>query len=196
VTRRISDLKGADPYALLEISPAATADDIQRAYRKVMRQAHPDMVTGDEDRTKLLNIARDVLLDPDLRAEYDRRALGVPSEPVAPRVSAWDAEDIVIDDRPPVHPVYSPPYRQPYSQPVYVAAPGDGIGLGVWALIAAILCFPLGAMLGVVALMREPKPHGANKVCAIVAVCWGGIASLCCLGLTMFGTSLNTFGGG
>jgi len=177
VTRKISDLQGADPYALLEISPEATADDIQRAYRRVMREAHPDMLTGDEDRTKLLNIARDVLLDPDLRAEYDRRALGVRPEP-------------------PVHPqrpVYGPPPAyNPYSQPVYGPAPSGGVGLGVWALIAAALCGPLGGILGVVALLQNPRPDGANKVCAIVAVCWGGVGLLCCLGYLIFGVLGST----
>jgi len=212
MTRRISDLKGTDPYALLEVSPEATAGDIQRAYRRVMREAHPDMATGDEDRTKLLNIARDVLLDPDLRAEYDRRALGVSPEPVAGPVSAWDAEDIVVDDTPPAYPpgrpaynpysqpVYTPPVYSPqvYSPPVYRPAPSTGVGLGVWALIAAALCSPLGGILGVVALLQNPKPEGANKVCAIIAVCWGGLGLLCCLGylvFAVFGSTLSTFSG-
>lgn len=216
MTRRISDLKGENPYALLEISPEATAEDIQRAYRRVMREAHPDMLTGDEDRTKLLNIARDVLLDPDLRAEYDRKALGVPPEPATGPASVWEAEDIVVDDTPPypqrpanAPPMYLPPqnpysqpypptYQQPYQQP-YRPAPSSGIGLGVWALIAAALCSPIGGIMGVVALMQNPKPDGANKICAIIAVCWGGVGLLCCVGYLVFGilgSSLSTFSGG
>jgi hypothetical protein len=217
VTRRITDLEGNDPYTLLQVSPEATVDDIQRAYRRVMREAHPDMATGDEDRTKLLNIARDVLLDHDLRAEYDRRVLGGAPEPETEPVSAWDAEDIVVDDPPtvpyqrPAHNPYSQPvhqqpaYQQPtypmsgYTPPpVYRPAPSSGVGLGVWALVAAALCSPLGAVLGVVALMQSPRPEGANKVCAIIAVCWGGVGLLCCVGYLVFGilgSSLSTFSG-
>lgn len=218
MTRRIADLQGADPYALLEVPPEATAEDIQRAYRRVMREAHPDMATGDEDRTKLLNIARDVLLDPDLRAEYDRRALAVSPEPA----SAWDAEDVVDDTptaypptrpayNPYIPPSYSPPsygqqpvYGNPsygppvYRPPAYQTAPSTAVGLGVWALVTAVLCSPLGAVLGVIALMQNPKPEGANKICAIVAVCWGGLALLCCLGylaFAVFGSTLTTFSG-
>jgi hypothetical protein len=189
VTRRINDLEGNDPYALLEVSPGATVDDIQRAYRRVMREAHPDMVTGDEDRTKLLNIARDVLLDPDLRAEYDRRALGVPGEPVTEPVSAWDAEDIVVDEPPTVYDPYRRAYQSPpvYTPPVYRPVPSDGgVGLGVWALIAAVLCSPVGAVLGVVALLQNPRPQGANKICAVIAVCYGGAGLLCCVGYLFF----------
>ena len=180
MTRRLSDLEGNDPYVLLDISPGATTDDIQRAYRRVMREAHPDLATGDEGRTKLLNIARDVLLDPDLRAEVDRRALGT------------KPETVLI------------PYRQPtddrstYTRPDFRPAPGGGIGLGVWALIATLLCSPLGAVLGVVALMRNPKPQGANKVCAVIAVCLGAVVFLCCvgyLGFAIFGSSLTTASG-
>lgn len=204
MTRRIADLRGADPYALLGVSVAASAEDIQRAYRKVMREAHPDMVTGDEDRTKLINIARDVLLDPDLRAEWDRRAMGVQPPAPPPSASAWDAEDIVVDGQPPPAdprpayrpPGYSPPppAYDPFSPP-YPArpVPSGGIGLGVWALIAAFLCGGLpGAILGAIALMQHPKPEGANKVCAVIAVCLGAAYLLCCLGyLAVLGTGLT-----
>jgi curved DNA-binding protein CbpA len=61
---------GFDPYAVLGVGREADAVVIQLAYRARIREAHPD-VAGDAglDRAKILNIARDWLLDPDLRAQ-------------------------------------------------------------------------------------------------------------------------------
>ena len=63
-------LAAADPYRVLGVSPAATADEIKAAYRALVKQHHPD--AGGDDRTILaLNAAWEVLGDADRRRRHD-----------------------------------------------------------------------------------------------------------------------------
>lgn len=67
-------------YQVLNVPYSATRAEITRAYRSLMRQAHPDRARGSseqerkkaEERAKLLNAAYAVLSKPELRREYDR----------------------------------------------------------------------------------------------------------------------------
>jgi curved DNA-binding protein len=63
----------ADFYDVLGLSRDATADEIQRAYRKLARTYHPDVNKdpGADDRFKDVSEAYDVLSDPETRARYD-----------------------------------------------------------------------------------------------------------------------------
>ena len=63
-----------DYYEILGIGRDATAEDIQRAYRKLARRYHPDVdkSPGSEDRFKEINEAYHVLSDPERRQRYDR----------------------------------------------------------------------------------------------------------------------------
>jgi len=67
-------LKFQDYYETLGVARAASADDIQRAYRKLARKYHPDInkEKGAEDRFKQLGEAYEVLKDPEKRARYDQ----------------------------------------------------------------------------------------------------------------------------
>lgn len=38
-----------DPYKVLEVSPSASDDEIQKAYRKLVKKYHPDVNPGDEN---------------------------------------------------------------------------------------------------------------------------------------------------
>src|SRR4051812_24045598 len=62
-----------DFYELLGVDRKASADEIQRAYRKLARTYHPDVNKdpGAEDRFKEISEAYDILSDPDLRNRYD-----------------------------------------------------------------------------------------------------------------------------
>jgi DnaJ-class molecular chaperone len=63
------------PYELLGIKPNASADEIQKAYRKLAKKYHPDLNPGDrtaEDRFKSISAAYDLLGDPEKRARFDR----------------------------------------------------------------------------------------------------------------------------
>jgi molecular chaperone DnaJ len=63
-----------DFYAVLGISPDASADEVKKAYRKLARQHHPDANAGDtnaERRFKEVGEAYAVLSDPEQRQQYD-----------------------------------------------------------------------------------------------------------------------------
>ena len=65
----------ADPYAVLGVSPAATAAEIKTAYRTLVKRHHPD-AGGDETRIVALNAAWEVLRDGERRRRYDAEHQG------------------------------------------------------------------------------------------------------------------------
>lgn len=59
-------------YEILEVSPAATPAVIEAAYKALVKKYHPDLNAGISDhKIKLLNMAKDILLDQSKRGEYD-----------------------------------------------------------------------------------------------------------------------------
>lgn len=89
-----------DLYATLRVRPNASRAELERAYRRLARAYHPDLLSGaspetrrrGEDRLKRVNAAYSVLGDPRRRAAYDRertlqvaRAAPRPAVPAAPR---------------------------------------------------------------------------------------------------------------
>ena len=66
-----------DLYSLLGLSRAASADEIERAYRRLARRYHPGINPGDrvaEEMYRQIQHAYTVLADLDRRREYDRGA--------------------------------------------------------------------------------------------------------------------------
>ncbi|MFN3844823.1 MAG: DnaJ C-terminal domain-containing protein [Paracoccaceae bacterium] len=63
-----------DPYDTLGLTKSATAEDIKKAYRKLVRTSHPDLHPDDAGavaRFKVISAAYDILKDPDTRARFD-----------------------------------------------------------------------------------------------------------------------------
>lgn len=64
-----------DPYDTLGVARDASDDDIRKAYRKLVKQLHPDLNPGDkaaESRFKDVAGAYDILGDPEKRGRFDR----------------------------------------------------------------------------------------------------------------------------
>ncbi len=64
-----------DPYEVLGVSRSASEADIKKAYRRLVKETHPDLNPGDkkvEQRFKELSAAYDLLSDKKKRARYDR----------------------------------------------------------------------------------------------------------------------------
>lgn len=83
--------RGRDFYAELGVSPAASAEDVRRAYRRLARECHPD-VNPDPvalERFRAVADAYGVLTDPATRADYDAArtvpGTGVTDSTPAPR---------------------------------------------------------------------------------------------------------------
>jgi curved DNA-binding protein CbpA len=69
---RMAELEIPDHYELLQVSPRADHDTIQRVFRHLAKRFHPDNPeSGDAARFKILVEAFQVLSDPVQRARYD-----------------------------------------------------------------------------------------------------------------------------
>lgn len=114
-------------YQRLGVEPGASLDEIKRAYRRLIRQHHPDRYQAESDRlraagdlqaaarmerqinqalktTQELNIAYNVLTNPDKRARYDRALVEAATQAVHDDMDdhpeAYD-ERFYYRDRPP-----------------------------------------------------------------------------------------------
>lgn len=76
-----------DYYASLGVSPTATAAEIKRAYRQLVRQYHPDAPGAPKSTSLLFRLvqqAYEVLGDPQKRAQYDRERRRLKARDISP----------------------------------------------------------------------------------------------------------------
>jgi curved DNA-binding protein len=79
--------KYQDHYAVLAVDPKSDSDSIQRAYTKLAQRYHPNnSATGDPEKFEALNLAYEVLSDPELRSGFDK-VKGVGKEEGNPKFS-------------------------------------------------------------------------------------------------------------
>jgi hypothetical protein len=190
--KNFAHLGGLNAYEVLGIEPTATAEEIEAAYRAAIKRQHSD--TGGVTRlAQLVNDARDALVKD--RASYDawlrvRPRVAEPKpdpEPAAPASessrSTWARADDVPDDDVwdpwdtvgPQTPPRSPnPARAATRDPVRHRAPlsAEERRSGMLAVLAAVLCGPLGLWLGIRSYRRS------GSWIAAVAIVVGGMSVL------------------
>jgi hypothetical protein len=101
-------MKKSEAFKILDLADGASDEDVKKAHRQKVRENHPDRFTDPgrkktaEDRTKLINEARDVLLSRKWDPEYGSRGGS-----------------------------YANPYANPYGNPYTSSRPaGNGSGSG------------------------------------------------------------------
>jgi DnaJ-class molecular chaperone len=73
-----------DPYVTLGVPKNASDDDIRRAFRKLAKEFHPDIASGNEERFKKVSSAYEILGDADKRRAYDRGEIDARGDPRHP----------------------------------------------------------------------------------------------------------------
>lgn len=75
-----------DPYDALGVSRSASQEEIKQAYRRLVKESHPDLNPGDpvlEQRFKEVSSAYDLLGDRDKRGRFDRGEIDADGHPRA-----------------------------------------------------------------------------------------------------------------
>jgi DnaJ-class molecular chaperone len=73
-----------DPYEVLGVSPAASATDIKKAFRKLAKSYHPDQNASDpkaKEKFAEINSAYEIVGDKEKRAQFDRGEIGPDGKP-------------------------------------------------------------------------------------------------------------------
>jgi len=70
----VTDEKFIDHYEVLQLSPNATAETVERVYRFLAKRYHPDnQDTGDVEQFSAIHTAYELLSNPISRASYDAK---------------------------------------------------------------------------------------------------------------------------
>jgi DnaJ-class molecular chaperone len=77
-----------DPYSILNIDKAATADQVKSAYRRLSKQCHPDLNPGDKESARRfheVSAAYQLLSDDSKRQAFDRGEVDFEGNPKDPK---------------------------------------------------------------------------------------------------------------
>ncbi|MFB4308889.1 J domain-containing protein [Actinomadura sp. GTD37] len=195
------ELDGNDAYELLSIPPDAAPDRIQRAWRELAAAHHPDRITDPaakaraEERLRLINAARDVLLKrrasydaarraPEPEREPDEETVEDPWDTAATRSSApdpWDAAtagpgapdpwDTAVPGNAPAPP---PPGRDVPGRRTYTSGPRRRPRADAGCMLISALCWAL--IIGVI-VVQERRPDGPSAEASVrgdLAGTWKG----------------------
>ncbi len=92
--------QSVDFYEVLQISPNADADTVQRVFRLLAQRFHPDNAeTGNADRFRALHEAYSVLSVPEKRAQYDIHHQALRQERWRFAATARNATDFEIEQQ-------------------------------------------------------------------------------------------------
>ncbi|MGW7686439.1 J domain-containing protein [Kribbella sp. NPDC054772] len=134
-------MSGSDHYEVLNVERTATTAEIKSAYRKLVRQVHPDQ-GGSAALFRVVQEAWTTLGDDHRRAAYDRELAGksgAASEPPPYEPPRYE---------PPRHdpPSYEPPRAEPQEDTTAPEVPFEPVGLlsavprfGRWRVVAIVL---------------------------------------------------------
>ncbi|WP_366657943.1 DnaJ C-terminal domain-containing protein [Fodinicurvata sp. EGI_FJ10296] len=81
-----------DPYRILGLTRNAAPDEVKQAYRRLVKEVHPDLHPGDpsmERRFKEVAGAYALLGDPDKRSRYDRGLIDAEGRPLTRGWRSW-----------------------------------------------------------------------------------------------------------
>ena len=87
-------------FAILGISPSATEDEIRSAYRRLVKEYHPDHYAGSSDRFQEVQEAYTVLGNNRKRREYKRHIRKSPLKRPMGRGSYPEPEPLIPEQRP------------------------------------------------------------------------------------------------
>lgn len=71
-----------DPYEILGVSRDADKDVIDRAFKRLAQQSHPDR-GGDKEKFQLVAASKAILSDPKRKEHFDRTGKDLPTDPAA-----------------------------------------------------------------------------------------------------------------
>jgi DnaJ-class molecular chaperone len=80
----MSEAKSDDPYTLLGVARDASSEDINRAFRKLAKELHPDVNPNNKaatERFKRVSAANEFLSDTERRRKFDRGEIDAAGEP-------------------------------------------------------------------------------------------------------------------